>query len=45
VVRVQLHDLVLGVITLNLQRENPFIHFALESLFARQKKILGELLG
>ena len=41
---VQLHDLVLGVVTLDLQRQHPFIHFAFERLFAGEEKILCELL-
>ena len=41
---VQLHNLVLRVVTLDLKRQHPFIHLSLKRLFAREKKILGQLL-
>ena len=51
VIGVQFHNLVFRVVPLDLQRQNPLIHFALERfyvfssyLFARDKQVLGKLL-
>jgi hypothetical protein len=45
VVDVQLHDLVFGVVALDLERENPFVNFACVRLLFGQKQVLGELLS
>ena len=51
-VRVELHYLVLCVVTFDLHREHPFVHLALDRLdveppvfFTRDKKVLGKLLS
>ena len=43
-VRVQLHDLVLGVIAFDLQRHYPLVYLARVRLFAREKQVLRKLL-
>jgi hypothetical protein len=44
-VEIELEDIVLAVILLQPEGEQPLLHLALERLRRRQEKVLGDLLG
>jgi hypothetical protein len=44
VIDVQLHNLVLGVVTFDLKRENPLVDLSRKRLFFREEEVLSELL-